>query len=83
MIGDHPKWPFQTHERTTDWTFIRFHHGRRGRKGNYSYPELETWARRLGQWRRSTEIYAYFNNDWSGYAPENALKLKRSLASSV
>jgi uncharacterized protein YecE (DUF72 family) len=79
VIGDHPKWPFQTRERTTDWTYIRFHHGRRGRKGNYSYPELETWARRLGQWRRSTEIYGYFNNDWSGYAPENALKLKRSL----
>ncbi len=79
VIGDHPKWPFQTHERTAGWTFIRFHHGRRGRKGNYSYPELETWARRLGQWRRSTEIYAYFNNDWSGYAPENALKLKKSL----
>jgi uncharacterized protein YecE (DUF72 family) len=79
VIGDHPKWPFQARERTTDWTFIRFHYGRRGRKGNYSYPELETWARRLGQWRRSTEIYAYFNNDWSGYAPENARRLKRSL----
>jgi uncharacterized protein YecE (DUF72 family) len=79
VVGDHPKWPFQTRERTTDWTFIRFHYGRKGRKGNYSYPELDTWARRLAQWRRTTEIYAYFNNDWSGYAPENALKLKRSL----
>jgi uncharacterized protein YecE (DUF72 family) len=79
VVGDHPKWPFQTRERTTDWTFIRFHYGRKGKKGNYSYPELETWGRRLAQWRRTTEIYAYFNNDWSGYAPENALKLKRSL----
>jgi uncharacterized protein YecE (DUF72 family) len=79
VIGDHPKWPFQTRERTTGWTFIRFHYGRRGKQGNYSYPELETWARRLAQWRRTTEIYAYFNNDWSGYAPENARKLKKSL----
>ncbi len=79
VIGDHPKWPFQSHERTTDWTFIRFHYGRRGRNGKYSDSELDTWARRLGQWRRDTEIYAYFNNDWRGYALENARRLKRSL----
>jgi uncharacterized protein YecE (DUF72 family) len=29
VIGDHPERPFQSHELTTDWTFIRFHHGRR------------------------------------------------------
>jgi len=79
VIGDHPKWPFQSHERTTDWTFIRLHYGRRGRNGKYSDSELDTWARRLGQWRRDTEIYAYFNNDWRGYALENARRLKRSL----
>jgi uncharacterized protein YecE (DUF72 family) len=79
VIGDHPKWPFQSHERTADWTFIRFHYGSRGRNGNYSNAELDTWARRLGQWRRKVEIYAYFNNDWTGYAPENAQRLKASL----
>jgi uncharacterized protein YecE (DUF72 family) len=79
VIGDHPKWPFQAHERTADWTFIRFHHGRRGRNGRYSDSELDTWARRLGQWRRETEVFAYFNNDWQGYAVENAKRLKRSL----
>ena len=25
VIGDDPSRPFQTHERTTDWTFVRFH----------------------------------------------------------
>src|ERR687885_68364 len=30
VIGDHPSRPFQTHELTTDWTFIRFHAGSRG-----------------------------------------------------
>jgi uncharacterized protein YecE (DUF72 family) len=79
VIGDHPKWPFQAHERTADWTFIRFHYGRRGRNGRYSDAELDTWARRLAQWRRKTEVFAYFNNDWSGYAVENAKRLKRSL----
>jgi len=79
VVGDHPKWPFQVRERTTGWTYVRLHYGRRGRKGNYSDAELQTWARRLAQWRRSTEVNAYFNNDWSGYAPENALGLKQSL----
>jgi uncharacterized protein YecE (DUF72 family) len=78
VIGDHPERPFQSHERTADWTFIRFHYGRRGRNGNYSNAELDSWARRLGQWRRKVEIYAYFNNDWTGYAPENAQRLKAS-----
>jgi uncharacterized protein YecE (DUF72 family) len=79
VIGDHPKWPFQSHERTTDWTFVRFHYGHRGRKGKYSDTELDTWARRLAQWRRQTEIFAFFNNDWQGFALDNARRLKRSL----
>jgi uncharacterized protein YecE (DUF72 family) len=79
VIGDHPKWPFQSHERTTDWTFVRFHYCRRGRKGKYSDTELDTWARRLAQWRRQTEIFAFFNNDWQGFALDNARRLKRSL----
>ena len=34
------------------WRFVRFHYGSRGRAGNYSATELETWARRIAQWRR-------------------------------
>jgi uncharacterized protein YecE (DUF72 family) len=79
VIGDDPSRPFQTHERTADWTFIRFHRGNRGRGGNYSATEIDTWARRLAQWRRRTEIYAYFNNDWEGYALGNADRLKKRL----
>jgi uncharacterized protein YecE (DUF72 family) len=79
VIGDDPKRPFQTHERTADWTFVRFHGGRRGRHGNYSQAEVDTWAKRLAQWRRQTEIYAYFNNDWEGYALRNAKRLKDRL----
>ena len=45
VIGDHPERPFQTHELTADWTFIRFHYGSRGRNGNYSERELEAVGR--------------------------------------
>ena len=78
-IGDHPARPFQTDEATADWRFIRFHHGRRGRNGNYSATEIDAWARRIAAWRREADIYAYYNNDWNGYAPANARLLLRRL----
>jgi uncharacterized protein YecE (DUF72 family) len=74
--GDHPERPWQPLELTTDWTFIRFHYGGRGRRGNYSETELQEWADRLSGVRREAEIYAYFNNDWEGFAVANALRLR-------
>ena len=82
VIGDHPRWPFQAHELTADWTLVRLHHGRRGRRGNYSETELDEWARRIAQWRRRAEVFVYFNNDWEGFAVENARSLKRRLRQS-
>jgi uncharacterized protein YecE (DUF72 family) len=80
VIGDHPERPFQAQEMTADWTFLRLHYGRRGRKGNYSRSELEQWKRRIAAWRRDVEIFAYFNNDWEGFAVDNALWLKEHLS---
>jgi uncharacterized protein YecE (DUF72 family) len=82
VIGDHPERPFQTHELTANWTFIRFHYGRRGRNGNYSERELEAWAERIETWRRRVQVFAYFNNDWHGYAVKNGLWLKNRLQKS-
>ena len=80
VIGDTPERPFQTHEFTAAWTFVRFHYGHRGRGGNYSQTELEEWAERIRDWRERVEVYAYFNNDWKEYAVKNALELKKLLA---
>jgi uncharacterized protein YecE (DUF72 family) len=79
VIADHPRWPFQARELTADWTLVRLHHGHRGRRGNYSETELDEWARRIAQWRRRAEIFVYFNNDWEGFAVDNARSLKRRL----
>lgn len=76
VIGDHPQRPFQTRRLTTDWTYVRFH---RGRRGNYSDSELETWARRIAAWRVRAEVFAYSNNDWEGFAVRNAQRLRRHL----
>jgi uncharacterized protein YecE (DUF72 family) len=73
VIGDRPEVnDFQTHELTADFTFVRFHHGSRGRNGNYSHAELDEWCDRLERFAREGDVYAYFNNDWEGYALENA-----------
>jgi uncharacterized protein YecE (DUF72 family) len=79
VIPDHPARPFDSHLFTTDWTFIRFHHGSRGRRGNYSQTELREWATRIDAWSRRFEVFAYFNNDWEGFAVANARALRRRL----
>jgi uncharacterized protein YecE (DUF72 family) len=59
---------------TTDWAFLRLHYGARGRRGNYSESELAGWSTRLRA--LGVPAYVYFNNDWEGFAPHNALRLK-------
>ena len=79
VIGDRPEvHAFQTHDLTTDWAFVRFHWGSRGRRGNYSETELREWAARIRSWP-ARETFLYFNNDWEGFAPRNALRLKQLL----
>jgi uncharacterized protein YecE (DUF72 family) len=56
--------------------YLRLHYGSRGRDGNYSSSELDTWRRRVAAWRSDREVLAYFNNDWRGFAPANARELK-------
>ncbi len=82
VIGDTPKRPFQTHALTADFTLVRFHHGHRGRRGNYSETELREWADRLREWSRTVDVYAYFNNDWERFAPRNARRLRALLEAS-
>lgn len=77
--GDAPHRHFQAHVALTDWAFVRFHHGRRGRRGNYSETELRAWAERLGRWREREQLWVYFNNDWEAFAVRNALRLRALL----
>ncbi len=62
--------------------YIRFHgdpvHG-----GNYTPGALEVWAKRMAKWHGASgnhNIFAYFNNDVSGYALKNAKALKEMLS---
>ena len=80
VIGDRPQVnAFQAHELTADFTLVRFHSGTRGRNGNYSHSELDDWTRRLLRFTGEADVYAYFNNDWEGFAIENAAYVRAAV----
>lgn len=81
VIGDHPERPWQPHELTADVSIVRFHYGARGRRGNYSEAELRSWAARIRELSAHAQVFAYFNNDWEGFAPRNARRLEQILRS--
>ena len=77
LLRDHGAALVLTGEReifTAPWTYVRFHHGVRGRRGNYSESELREGGDRIRGW--NVEVYAYFNNDWEAFAVKNAARLK-------
>ncbi len=78
LLAGHP-W-----ELTTDWTYVRLHgpnaidHPYQGR---YGQDGLFWMAERLSSWlAQGVDVYAYFNNDDSGYAVQDAGWLSRRLA---
>jgi uncharacterized protein YecE (DUF72 family) len=77
LLADHP-W-----ELTSDWTYVRFHgpdavhHAYQGR---YGEDGLFWMAARLSTWLDDGhDVYAYFNNDDSGYAVQDAQWLAQRL----
>jgi uncharacterized protein YecE (DUF72 family) len=68
-------------ERTTDWTYLRFHGPdatRRPYRGGYTPQRLGAVARRLRDWLDDgTDVYAYFNNDFDGHAVTDATRLRQ------
>jgi uncharacterized protein YecE (DUF72 family) len=79
VIGHDARRPLPDSPLTTDWTLIRFHHGARGRRGNYSETELRDWAARIAELRTEAAVFAYFNNDWEAFAVRNGQRLRRLL----
>jgi uncharacterized protein YecE (DUF72 family) len=81
-IGDDKRRPLPRSTPVGELAYLRLHYGHRGRDGNYSAAELAGWRRRIAAWRARREVFAYLNNDWQGFAPANALALRRGLSRS-
>lgn len=74
LLEDHP-WVF-----TTDWTYVRFHGPNALQEkyyGLYGRDRLRACATRLAPLLADgCDVYAYFNNDWHGYAVDDAITLR-------
>jgi len=69
VIADSKTRPLPVPPPTAGWWYARFHDGR-GRRGRYSDSQLREWRSRLAE--LPGDGYVYFNNDWEGFAVENA-----------
>jgi uncharacterized protein YecE (DUF72 family) len=59
--------------RTTDWGYVRFHHGAAAPAPCYGRTSLNSWARRVSElWGRSKDVFAFFNNDGRACALRDA-----------
>jgi uncharacterized protein YecE (DUF72 family) len=64
-------------EVTADFVYIRLHGPDGAYRGSYADATLRTWAKRIRGWSKAgRDVYCYFDNDDSGYAPHNALRLR-------
>lgn len=72
LIEDHPM------QITADWIYLRFHGAGEKYGGCYSPQRLSAEARKIRAWlEEGYDVFAYFNNDAHGYAPQNAADLRR------
>ena len=79
-IGDDRRRPLPDAAPVGQLAYLRLHYGHRGREGNYSRAELDTWRRRVAAWRGRRPVFVYLNTDWKGYAPANARYLLAGLS---
>jgi uncharacterized protein YecE (DUF72 family) len=67
-------------EITAQHIYVRLHGSGPAFGGNYQSEHLVPWAKRIEEWTdQGHEVWFYFNNDWHGYAINNALELERLL----
>jgi uncharacterized protein YecE (DUF72 family) len=72
------KWPFME-DLTADFVYVRLHGDKQIYVSGYSASALESWASRLRTWRRSRDVYVYFDNDVKVRAPFDAIALSKRL----
>ncbi|BCX15722.1 MAG: hypothetical protein KatS3mg097_614 [Candidatus Parcubacteria bacterium] len=77
VISDSPKWLTDI-VKTADFVYVRFHGKPKLFASKYSKEELKDYAEKIKKLKPKI-LFAYFNNDFEGYAVENALQLKRIL----
>ncbi|GGF28494.1 DUF72 domain-containing protein [Flavobacterium limi] len=63
---------------TADFVYVRLHGPTAAKyQGSYSDEVLKEWADQCLQWLKTKDVFVFFDNDEKGYAPFNALQLKK------
>lgn len=62
---------------TADFAYLRLHGSKKLYGSLYTEDELALWREKVESW--GIDTYIYFDNDYMGYAPRNALRLKELL----
>jgi len=81
-IADSPSYPL-VKKITADFAYLRLHGHDQLYSSDYSGSSLGKWRRSIKKWVKGFNlkaVYLYFDNDADGFAPKNALTLKKLLA---
>ncbi|MCS6954717.1 MAG: DUF72 domain-containing protein, partial [Bryobacterales bacterium] len=77
VIAHSERYPQAPAAPTARFVYLRFHGPGALFASKYSEEELKQWADRIRRWREQGQtVFAYFNNDFHGYAIENARRLR-------
>jgi len=72
---DSPKWP-QLNTLVGDFLYIRFHGKESLYRSCYSEKELKEWSEVIKKYlKKGFKVFVYFNNDFQGFAVQNAKTL--------
>ncbi|MBZ9578741.1 DUF72 domain-containing protein [Patescibacteria group bacterium] len=74
VIADSPRYP-KTEAVTADFIYIRMHGSKVLFSSKYTKEELKDLSQKIKKWLKTCDVYCYFNNDFHGYAIENAKTL--------
>lgn len=77
VIAQSERYPQAPYVSTARFVYLRLHGPGALFASSYSQDQLAHWAARIREWMAETEsVYVYFNNDFHGYAIENARMLE-------
>lgn len=77
-FADTPSFPY-AEVVTTSFVYLRLHGARSLYTHRYNEDELRFWAEKIKGWEGEYRVYCYFDNDYAGFAVENALTLRKYL----
>lgn len=66
-------------KKTADFSYFRFHGPGSLYNSKYSEEDLDDWADKIVQALKVGDVFVFFNNDFSGFAIENAIYLRKKI----